>query len=206
MKPHMKYQEIESLNCGTQPPPISANRGEQHQPATATSASLVGHRRSPKPAPEESFVATFKISASAYKAIQSTLGRFPAETGGLLLGDPVTGLIEHFLFDAAARTSGTIYYPTVEFLNDEIPKYEAKGIHAMGIAHSHPARLLRPSGPDLSAAYNNITSLFNTHLKTWHLPIIQSVSDTGNFSFLPYIVSCSEMGEPVLHRPQLEIV
>lgn len=163
--------------------------------------------RPPKPAPDSKFVANFLISVEAYEAIQKTLGVFPAETGGLLLGDPNTGLITDFLFDADARTSGAIYYPTVEFLNREIPRYEAQGKHPLGIAHSHPAGIIRPSGPDMSAAYSNITSPHNQHLKTWHMPIIQSAGDIGRFEFYPYIVSCSDdPGETILHTPVLQIV
>jgi hypothetical protein len=85
-------------------------------------------RRPPKAAPDLEFVATFKITESALQTIKDTLGRFPAETGGMLMGDPVTGLISHFVFDEDARTSGVIYYPTVQFLNDAIDKYEPLGI------------------------------------------------------------------------------
>ena len=163
--------------------------------------------RDPKPQPKAAFVASFRIAIEAYEAVEQTLGKFPAETGGLLLGHPDTGLITDFLFDHDARTSGSIYYPTVEFLNREIPRYEAQGKHPLGIAHSHPVGLIKPSSPDMSAAYSNITSLHNSHLKTWHMPIIQSAADTGQFEFHPYIVSCGKQaGETVLHAPMLEIV
>ena len=183
-----------------------------HQP-TNSKGNAPGHSgqqartyRQPKPAPNQDFVASFRITETAYESIKSTLGVFKAETGGLLLGNPETGLITRFLFDQDARTSGCIYYPTVEFLNREIPKYEVHGEHPLGIAHSHPSGIIRPSGPDLSAAYSNITSPHNGHLKTWHMPIIQSVADIGHFEFHPYIVSCGDIGETVLHTPTLEIV
>lgn len=162
--------------------------------------------RPPKPAPSADFVSTFRITEAAFAEIKKTLGKFPAETGGLLLGDPETGLITDFLFDEDARTTGVIYYPTVAFLNREIPRFEKKGIYALGIAHSHPRGMIRPSGPDLSAAYNNITSPHNAYLKTWHLPIIQSSADGASFEFHPYIASCSGFGETKLHEPVLEIV
>lgn len=162
--------------------------------------------RPPKPAPDKQFVSVFRITDSAYDAIQSTLGVFKAETGGLLLGDPVTGIITDFLFDQDARATGSIYYPNVEFLNCEIPRYEAQGKHPLGIAHSHPVAIIRPSGPDMSAAYSNITSPHNPHLKTWHMPVIQSVADVGRFEFHPYIVSCASIGETILHSPGLEII
>lgn len=162
--------------------------------------------RPPKPAPSADFVSTFRITETAFAEIKRTLGKYPAETGGLLLGDPATGLITDFLFDEDARTSGVIYYPTVDFLNREIPRFEKKGKYALGIAHSHPRGMIRPSGPDLSAAYNNITSPHNSYLKTWHLPIIQSSADGASFEFHPYITSCIGLGETKLHEPMLEIV
>lgn len=162
--------------------------------------------RSPKPAPDADFVSAFRITETAFEEIKNTLGKFPAETGGLLLGDPKTGVITDFLFDEDARTTGVIYYPTVDFLNREIPRFEKKGKYALGIAHSHPRGMIRPSGPDLSAAYNNITSPHNSYLKTWHLPIIQSNADGAGFQFHPYITSCSGLGETKLHEPMLEIV
>jgi hypothetical protein len=64
----------------------------------------------------------------------------------------------------------------------------------------------QPSSPDLSAAYNNITSVHNGHLKTWHLPIIQSAADGRAFEFHAYIVSCSQDSEPLLHTPKLVVV
>ena len=173
---------------------------------TKTGAPQGRTYRPPKPAPDKQFVSVFRITDSAYDAIQSTLGVFKAETGGLLLGDPVTGIISDFLFDQDARATGSIYYPTVEFLNREITRYEAQGKHPLGIAHSHPVGIVCPSGPDMSAAYSNITSPHNQHLKTWHMPIIQSVADVGCFEFHPYIVSCAGIGETILHSPRLEII
>jgi len=168
--------------------------------------TAVRSRRPPKPAPTIEFVEKFRITQTAFDAIKETLGRYPAETGGLLLGNPETGLITRFLFDQDARASSVIYYPTVEWLNEQIPIYEAQGEFALGIAHSHPTGLREPSIPDLSAAYNNITSEHNGHIRTWHLPIIQSIADGKDFEFHPFIVSCSPSGEPVLHTPSLEIV
>jgi hypothetical protein len=76
----------------------------------------------------------------------------------------------------------------------------------MGIAHSHPVGFTVPSAQDRIAAYNNITSPANGHLLTWHMPIIQSKADVGEFGFFPYIVSCQGPGRTRIHKPRLEII
>lgn len=162
-------------------------------------------RRPPKSAPASHLVKRFRICASALAAIERTIGTVPAETGGLLLGDPSTNTVTRFVFDSAAETGAAIYHPDVAFLNAEIDRAEKIGLYVLGIVHSHPKGIIHPSGPDLSAAYNNITGGGNDHLTTWLLPIVQTKAH-GAFEFHPYVVSCSASGRPHLHYPQLEVI
>lgn len=162
-------------------------------------------RRPPKPSPSINLVDRFVIHATALRQIERSIGRRIAEQGGALIGDPDTSEIIYFIFDEGADTNGVVYQPNIEFLNDEIEKFERLGLGVLGIAHSHPPGFTSPSIQDLNAAYNNITSPSNAHLLTWHLPIIQTIPDIGRFGFHPYIVSCSADGTPRLHRPSLEI-
>lgn len=199
MKDLKIYQQMNSINTSKISEHMVAQRMTSCEPHQRP-------RRAPKLAPTPEFVREFRIRNSAYRDIERTLGKYPAERGGALIGDPGTGEITNFVFDEDADTTSVVYQPNVDFLNRTIDEYEKRGLSILGIAHSHPHGYIKPSGQDLIAGYNNITSPYNGHLRTWHLPIIQARPDTGSFEFHPYIVSCTPTGEPKLHKPVLSII
>jgi proteasome lid subunit RPN8/RPN11 len=107
--------------------------------------------RLPRRAPPAETLRRIIMVESAFNEIKSTVGRFPAETGGALLGDPATFVVTGFIFDESSfkNRKRAVYQPDTSFLNQVI---EASSDEFLGIAHSHPPRVCWPSGPDEDAA------------------------------------------------------
>lgn len=131
---------------------------------------------------------TVKIRRSTFERIKLTIGKIPAEQGGILLGNRDRGdrekfVIEEFVFDNAAKTSSGTYTFNHEFLNKILkaayPKYQL-----VGYIHSHPPHCRALSTPDriyFTEQFNYIdTDKFIT-------PIVISEADTGRFELIPYV-------------------
>ena len=131
---------------------------------------------------------TVKIRRSTFERIKLTVGKIPAEQGGILLGnrdgnDREKFVIEDFVFDNEAKTSAGTYTFNHEFLN-RILKAAYPNFQLVGYLHSHPPRCRELSLPDrryFSEQFKYIeTEKFIT-------PIVISEADTGRFEFIPYI-------------------
>ena len=85
------------------------------------------------------------------------IAAFAPERGGFLFGKFETLEVMKFVYDEGGRTGGAHYYPssTACSLIEETEK--KLGLRMLGVLHSHPSSLDRPSGPDKDA----IQSLFN---------------------------------------------
>ena len=99
----------------------------------------------PTPAP-----APIVMTRQVLCRIMCTVGAFPAETGGILLGPVGSEDITGFFFDSGATCSGATYSPDhvtlARKLKDDWLPY---GIDFKGFVHSHPGRLDRLSAGDL---------------------------------------------------------
>lgn len=163
--------------------------------------------RPPKPAPEEAQLRLFRIARKAVRKIESTIGRLEEESGGVLIGDPETLTVSDLIFDKESyrRRQSSVYQPDVAFLDKALGGANGE---ILGMCHSHPRGLTAPTTPDLFAAWSNITSPKNPHLRCFLLPIVQSSYRGGRFEFHPYIVTCHPegRGRVVLCRPELLIL
>jgi len=161
--------------------------------------------RPPKPLPDADLIETMKMNRQAYYDIKGSIGSRPAESGGVLIGNPKSLIIECFVFDIMAAKKRSIYQPDTEFLNSVLKGRNEK---FLGIGHSHEkdGRLL--SQQDKNAAWSNMTSPGNPHLNAYLMPLIQTIPDTGSFEIIPYIVTChpSGMGRVIVKRVDLELV
>ncbi len=164
--------------------------------------------RPPKVPPSDDQIRTMKISRLVLSKIKRTIGRYPVETGGILLGDPRDFHVTEFVFDNSALrdglNSGAVYQPDTDFLNKCI---DNSCLEFIGICHSHPRGINYPSRQDERAAWSNLTSPSNEYLRAYLMPIVFSAAD-GPFDFFPYIVVCDSegMGKVKVHRVELELL
>jgi proteasome lid subunit RPN8/RPN11 len=138
-----------------------------------------------------------RISEIAFTKVRDTLGRLPAERGGIFVG-PDPFCIEDFIFDEGNNAKRTaVYYPDTVYLNEILERdHEPLGRRFVGLVHSHPDGLWRPSGHagwgDVKAARNNLMGKGNMDLPALFIPIVESAATTGNFVLHPYIMIRSD--------------
>ena len=99
------------------------------------------------------------------------VGRYAAETGGMLASTEDCNLIDMCYFDVHSRnTQGTFYYD-VESMSEVFREWKSKGYVTNGIYHSHPIGCIRPSYHDISTALLHLRFF---DLDYFYLPIFQS--------------------------------
>ncbi len=160
--------------------------------------------RPPRTPPPSGLLKYMRMTADVFQKIKDTIGSRPAETGGMLLGDPYTYEIFDFVMDINSMNSCTSYQPDTSYLNGFLDKSPYK---FLGIAHSHPLGFRHLSSQDQKAAWSNLTSPGNPHLRAYLMPIVQTIPDQGKFELIPYIVTCniSGQGRVDVHRAKLRI-
>src|SRR5690349_11742898 len=91
-----------------------------------------------------------QISQSVIEEIRKTVGRLPAEQGGVLGGSREDGIVRHFYFDHSAKRTGITYTPDHTRLNQLFKNHwNPEGINLLGFVHSHPPGARHPSPGDL---------------------------------------------------------
>ena len=160
--------------------------------------------RQPKPKPDPDVLMRMRITRQACEDIKKDIGSRPAELGGILLSESLDYTITSFVFDLLAAENPIIYQPSTPFLNSVL---KGRNNQFVGIAHSHK-NLSRLSSQDMRAAWSNITSPGNPHLRAYLMPLIQTIPDTGRFEIIPFIVTCHPEGngKVVVHQVELQIV
>ena len=166
-------------------------------------------RRPPKESPKQP-LPVMLMTKGIYEKIKRTIGAFPAETGGLLLGSIKDYRVTDFIFDIVSykkRRCAAVWFPHTESLNERIEVAESRGLVFLGVVHSHPRGCIRPSGPDEAAAWSNMTSAGNPHLNAYLLPIVQSAAD-GPFEFHSYVATCHPEGQGrvILREVKLKLI
>lgn len=147
------------------------------------------------------FTKVFQITQTAYNEIMNSIGRRPAETGGILLSSHHDYVVDTFVFDTSAKTSTATYEPNVSFLRKYLSETDD---HLIGVVHSHPVGYIHPSPPDIKGALNNIR--LNSYLDGFLLPIIQTIPDTGKFSLHAYLITPGKNGYYERHELQVKII
>lgn len=115
---------------------------------------------------------------------RANVGRYPAETGGMLGSASDSARIDLCHFDRLSRNTPGSFYYDVESMTEVFHSWEEKGYTANGIYHSHPAGAVRPSYHDISTALLHLRFF---ELDYFYLPIIQSRPD-GLYTMYFYIV------------------
>ena len=131
------------------------------------------------------------LSPQVDRAIFDSVGKFPAETGGLLGGDRQNYAVEHFHFDTKAQRSTVTYSPNTETLNKLLSSdWDLRGIEVLGFIHSHPSSVIRPSTGDLIYARRILSALPN--MPYMLMPIVQPGIGNQNYRVHAYAVSRAE--------------
>lgn len=113
---------------------------------------------------------TVAITDLALGQLAEHLATHEPERGGALLGLHNAEVITDFLPDPDAATTAVSYVPSAR-LARRVRDEERDGVRRFyGVAHSHPGRLDRPSGPDRSAFARGLA--LNPHLATFYAPIV----------------------------------
>ena len=92
----------------------------------------------------------FKMRSEVYREILYTIGAYPAETGGILLGPIGSNDVTDFFFDNSARCSRATYSPDHVTLSRKLKEeWMPSGIDFKGFVHSHPRTFDRLSFGDM---------------------------------------------------------
>lgn len=124
------------------------------------------------------------FSSKVLNDFRRNVGRYRAETGGLLGSTGDKKRIDLCHFDTLSRnTSGSFYYD-VESMTKVYRRWQEQGYTTNGIYHSHPIGAIRPSFHDISTALLHIRFF---ELPYFYMPILQS-HPRGLYTMYFYIV------------------
>ena len=127
---------------------------------------------------------TIKFSTKVLDDFRKNVGKYRAETGGMIASKTDPNLIDECYFDVHSRnTSGTFYYD-VESMSEVFRAWKANGFVTNGIYHSHPIGCVRPSYHDISTALLHLRFF---ELDYFYLPIIQN-ERRGFYTMYFYVV------------------
>lgn len=134
----------------------------------------------------------FVILESAYQEIMNTVGRRPAESGGILLGSREDFVVQKFVFDHRGSMSSGAYDPNIDFLNKVVKKeWKENKLALLGFLHSHPRGCNRLSGDwgNNTGDIGYMRAIFRAmpDLKKFLVPIMFSPADGGEMSLFPYM-------------------
>lgn len=136
-----------------------------------------------QPAPTQ-----LRLSANAARSIRSSVGRFPAETGGMLGGDRKDYNVTDFHFDKLAQRSGCTYSPDTKTMNQLLSgTWDEQGIEFLGFVHSHPGSMVHPSEGDVIYAERILDAL--PALPYLLMPIVETGSAHRQYRIHAYAVS-----------------
>lgn len=132
------------------------------------------------------------FTQESYNSIVDTVGKFPVETGGILLGNRDDFVVQKFIFDKSGSRTSASYDPDIKSLNMIIKKeWEENGLALIGFVHSHPRGLSRLSGDwgNNTGDIGYIKAIFKaiSGLDQFLVPIVHSTNDSGRFKLFPYV-------------------
>ena len=142
------------------------------------------------------------ITEEVYLQIVNSIGRIPAEQGGLLGSSDGGNIVDHFLWDRKAAASTNTYRPSVEAINKiMLPRWNQNGVKLVGFIHSHPNGCIWPSEGDVIYTKILLEALGE---ERFILPIVQS-GNPHSFKMFGYIAVAQAMGLPEIHRCALVV-
>ena len=110
------------------------------------------------------------ITQTVMVAIRDTVGRHPAETGGIL-GADTSSVISHYYFDHSGISKETGYTPDVTAVNKILAdRWMPNNVLMVGIVHSHANMNCVPSCGDISYGIRILQALDT--VDKFYLPIV----------------------------------
>ena len=124
------------------------------------------------------------MTAEVYSQIRRTIGTRKPEQGGIL-GSSDGIHIDYYYFDESAERTSASYTMNTKALNEVIHAWNDNGIQLVGIIHSHPQGVTRPSHGDMLTA-RHIIETIDVKGK-FFTPIVQvSHKLNGDIRIYPY--------------------
>jgi proteasome lid subunit RPN8/RPN11 len=131
---------------------------------------------------------TIKFAKEVLDDFRKNVGKYRAETGGMLGSTTDPERIDVCYFDIHSRnTPGTFYYD-VESMSEVFREWKKLGYITNGIYHSHPLGCIRPSYHDISSALLHLRFF---DLDYFYLPVIQN-DRRGFYTMYFYVVRKKE--------------
>lgn len=119
---------------------------------------------------------------------RKTVGRYSAETGGILACSKDTKYIDTWCFDEKSRNTATSYSYDVEQMSIVYREWKKQNTTCVGFVHSHPASYRQPSYDDIATAYALMKFFKNDF---FYLPIIMSDKE-GLFTLYSFVIRKKE--------------
>ena len=114
--------------------------------------------------------AGFSIFDTVLDKISDTVGSKPVETGGALIGDYTSSVVNDFVFDDDAETTAVSYIPSRRLVERINALEHAQRLQFKGVLHSHPGNFDSPSGPDANSFFEGLHA--NPELPRYLAPIV----------------------------------
>lgn len=119
---------------------------------------------------EPLYDAGFSIFDTVLEKVSLTVGQQPVETGGALLGDYTSSVINDFIFDEDAETTSVSYIPSRRLVERVNVAEGRDRLQFKGVLHSHPGNFDIPSGPDANSFFIGLRA--NPELPRYLAPIV----------------------------------
>lgn len=111
-----------------------------------------------------------KLRQGVYESIVNSIGNRMPECGGVL-GAGEDGIITEYYFDETGRSEPDAYIPDVEAINRVLEEWHERGIHMVGIVHSHREGVIAPSCGDIAYGMQILQALDT--VDEFYLPILK---------------------------------
>ncbi|MDO4344152.1 MAG: ThiF family adenylyltransferase [Eubacteriales bacterium] len=112
-----------------------------------------------------------QFAENVLKEFRVTVGRYPAETGGMLACSGALEVVDTWCFDEKSKNTSASYSYDAESMTAVFRQWKARGIQSVGFVHSHPLTYRRPSYDDIATAYALMKFFRNDF---FYMPIIMS--------------------------------
>ena len=127
---------------------------------------------------------TVVFSREVLDGFRRTVGRYPAETGGMLGCSGDLRRVDVWCFDEKSQNTQASYSYDVEEMSVKFREWKANGYRATGFVHSHPQGCIRPSYDDIVTAWELMKFFRN---EFFYLPVLMSSQD-GRFTLYCYVI------------------
>ena len=127
---------------------------------------------------------TVRFSGELLNDFRQTVGRLPAETGGMLACSKDINFIDTWRFDETSKNTRASYTYNVDVMEPQHLSWKSMNIRSTGFIHSHPSGYRQPSYDDIATGLA-LMKYFNNDV--FYLPIV--ISDRkGHYSLYFFVL------------------